>query len=230
MKPYHLVITCEHAVNTIPPEYASYFAPYQTVLETHQGYDVGALEIAQLISKALKVPFFQATTSRLLIEANRSITNANCFSFISKALSDPLKQKIIDTYYLPYRDAFLNYVRAQINQGHTVLHVSIHSFTPEYKGKTRKGDIGLLYDTERPEELRLAKLWQKTLKKQAPDLFIRRNYPYYGKTDGLASYCRNLFSAEQYIGFEIESNQGKVKHADEQKRFANLIIGLIETK
>jgi predicted N-formylglutamate amidohydrolase len=228
MKPYHLIITCEHAVNTIPSEFEPYFAPHKKLLESHQGYDIGALEMAQFITKALKVPFFQATTSRLLIDTNRSLTHKDCFSIISKVLPEYKKQEIIDNYYQPYREAFLNYVRTQIQQGHTVLHLSIHSFTPVYKGKTRKGDIGLLYDTERPDELRLAKIWQKKLKKQAPDLFIRRNYPYFGKTDGLVSYCRTLFPVDQYVGFEIESNQSKLIHADQQKRFAELLVGLVK--
>ena len=44
----------------------------------------------------------------------------------------------------------------------------------------------------------------------APNLKIRRNYTYAGKSDGLTAYLRRHFRAEVYIGIELEINQKHV--------------------
>ena len=41
----------------------------------------------------------------------------------------------------------------------------------------------------------------------APNLRVRRNYPYAGKGDGLTSYLRQQFSPAAYVGIELEINQ-----------------------
>jgi predicted N-formylglutamate amidohydrolase len=228
MKPLHFVITCEHAVNFIPPPYEPYFAPHVDLLKTHQGYDIGALEIAQTLAKALNTTFFQATTSRLLIELNRSLTHHEVFSCVTKKLPHSLKQALIEEYYQPYHDAVIHHFKKLIAQDKTILHFSIHSFTPIFNHHVRKGDLCLLYDARREAELDLAITWQSWLKTKAPDLFIRRNYPYMGKTDGLASTCRTLFKDSQYLGFEIESNQAIVVHPENQTRFGNLLADMVK--
>lgn len=229
MNPLHFVITCEHAVNTIPPAYARYFEPHRDLLKTHRGYDIGALGIAQSLADALRPPFFQATTSRLLIDNNRSLSHPACFSFITSTLPETLKHNIIEDYYQPYRQPILQYFKHVIAKKQTILHFSIHSFTPVFDDVIRKGDLCLLYDPSRRHELQFAKRWCTWLKAQAPDLIIRRNYPYVGKSDGLASHCRTLFNEQEYIGFEIESNQAKVIDPATQTRFGLLLSEMVGT-
>lgn len=238
MKNCALIITCEHAVNTIPLEYQSYFKNHQDLLKSHKGYDIGALEIAKHMADILNRPllklaekksnmnFFQARASRLLIDTNRSLNHPNCFSFITKILSQDIKDEIIKNYYAPYRNNIILAIKNIISEGQTVLHLSIHSFSPIFNNKVRHVDIGLLYDKSRPYELYLAKTWQAWLKKQDKSLIVRRNRPYLGKTDGLASFCRTIFDKEQYIGFEIESNNAKVMLKENQIKFAKFFIDM----
>lgn len=230
MNPLHLVITCEHAVNTIPAAYAPYFEPHLDLLKTHRGYDIGALGIAQTLAKALNPAFFQANTSRLLIDNNRSLSHPSCFSFITAPLLESVKQTIIEDHYQPYRQPILRYFESMIAQKKTILHFSIHSFTPVFDQVVRKGDLCLLYDPSRKNELHLAKQWCAWLKSQAPDLIIRRNYPYVGKSDGLASFCRTLFNEQDYVGFEIESNQAKVIDPEIQIRFGLLLAEMVRAR
>lgn len=221
-----IILTCEHATNTIPPEYQSYFQNHKNLLESHRGYDIGALKIIKNMAAILNVRFFQAKASRLLIDNNRSLNNPNCFSFITKGLSQDVKDDIIKNYYDIYRDDVILAMQNIIATGRTVLHLSIHSFTPIFNNKTRRGDIGILYDSSRPYELNLAKKWQCWLQKQDDHLIVRKNYPYFGKTDGLASFCRKLFDKEYYLGFEIESNQSKVILPENQIKFARFFADM----
>jgi predicted N-formylglutamate amidohydrolase len=94
-----------------------------------------------------------------------------------------------------------------ISQGAAVLHVSVHTFTPELNGQARNADIGLLYDPARPREQQLCKQWRDALRDLRPDLRVRRNYPYLGKADGFTTHLRRLWTDEQYAGIELEVNQ-----------------------
>jgi len=44
----------------------------------------------------------------------------------------------------------------------------------------------------------------------APELRVRRNYPYAGKGDGLTSHLRLHFPPRAYVGIELEVNQSIV--------------------
>ncbi len=91
-----------------------------------------------------------------------------------------------------------------------MIHVSAHSFTPELDGKVRNADIGLLYDPARQREGGLCERWKESLKTCAPDLTVRRNYPYAGKGDGLTLWFRRHLPSEAYVGVELEVNQKHV--------------------
>ena len=91
-----------------------------------------------------------------------------------------------------------------------MIHVSSHSFTPALDGRLRSADVGLLYDPGRYAEVDLCARWKASLFEMAPQLRVRRNYPYAGKGDGLTRYLRMQFPPGAYVGVELEVNQGIV--------------------
>jgi len=97
-----------------------------------------------------------------------------------------------------------------VSRGDRVIHVSSHSFAAELDGTIRSADVGLLYDPRRAGEAALCARWKETLGALAPELRVRRNYPYAGKADGLTSHLRRLFAQSNYLGIELEINQGLV--------------------
>ena len=88
-----------------------------------------------------------------------------------------------------------------------MIHISSHSFTPELDSEVRTADVGLLYDPQRSGERALCDRWKKSFAALAPELQVRRNYPYTGDSDGLTRHLRSLFPASRYIGIELELNQ-----------------------
>jgi hypothetical protein len=52
--------------------------------------------------------------------------------------------------------------------------------------------------------------WKESLAALAPELRVRRNYPYAGKGDGLTSHLRLRFAPCDYVGIELEVNQSIV--------------------
>lgn len=202
-----LIITCEHGGCEVPVPYAALFEGHQALLQTHRGWDPGALTLAQETAQALAVPLFTATTSRLLIDLNRSLGHRQLYSELTRGLPADTRREIIALHYRPYRDAVESAVGASIAAGRRVVHVSSHSFTPELQGVVRQGDVAWLYDPKRPGERQAASQWLAALQHRRPDLKLRRNYPYQGKGDGLTSLLRTRYAPDRYIGIELEVNQ-----------------------
>ncbi|MCB0398761.1 MAG: N-formylglutamate amidohydrolase [Winogradskyella sp.] len=199
-----LVLTCEHGGNAIPKAYTQQFTDKE-VLKTHRGFDIGALDVFEYL-KPLADASFYSTDSRLLIELNRSLFHKQLFSEFTINLSKAEKNSIIETYYLPYRTAVEHKIAELIAKNNKILHLSIHSFTPELNGNIRNCDIGLLYDSKKKEEQEFCKHFKTEILKHKPNLLVRFNYPYLGKADGFTTFLRKQFP-NNYLGIEVEVNQ-----------------------
>lgn len=203
---YKIIITCEHASNKIPVKYNKLFRFDKTLLNSHQGYDIGAIYIAKQIKKYADY-YKIASYTRLLIDLNRSLHHSQLFSDTNQVLSMDQKNNIINDYYLPYRCAVENEINNYKKQNSKIFHLSVHSFTPILKiNSPRNCDIGILYDPRRKTEKIIAYKWKQHLLTWDPTLKIRFNYPYLGTADGFVTYLRKKFK-NKYVGFELEVNQ-----------------------
>src|SRR5512139_1424153 len=209
-RPVSLLITCEHGGNSVPPRYRHLFRGHEELLRTHRGYDAGGLAMARDLAGAFNATLFVATISRLLIDLNRSIGHPKLYSEATRAAPADVRREILEAHYLPYRNQVEAHVAGEIAKGRRVIHVSSHSFTPVLEGEVRNADIGLLYDPGRAAEAGLCKDWQTALKARAPEIRVRRNYPYTGKSDGFTAHLRRRFAEGSYAGVELEVNQQQV--------------------
>lgn len=203
---YKWLISCEHGGNNIPAAYTACFIDADKVLESHRGYDPGALQLHQLLSSQLADASFYSTTSRLLVELNRSLQHKNLFSAYTKELAPDKKKEIVAAYYLPYRKQVAQQIYEYVVAGAAVLHLSVHSFTPVLNGEVRNADAGLLYDPGNKAEKDFCLAWKQQLQKYWPEARVRMNYPYRGIADGFTTYLRKQFPL-QYAGIEFELNQ-----------------------
>jgi predicted N-formylglutamate amidohydrolase len=201
------LITCEHGGNRIPAKYRPLFEPHRALLESHRGYDPGALELAREFASVLGAELVYSTTSRLLVELNRSLHHRQVFSRITRGLSSIEREEILARHYLPYRERVEAQVHDGIASGRRVLHLSCHSFTPKLNGVERGADIGLLYDPRRAPELEFCAVWQQEIQNEQSSLIVRRNYPYRGSDDGLTTALRRRHPQSAYAGIELEVNQ-----------------------
>nr|WP_296747626.1 N-formylglutamate amidohydrolase [Thioalkalivibrio sp.] len=222
-----LVITCEHGGNRIPPPYRDLFAPHRALLDSHRGFDAGALIMARALAEQFGVPLLSATFSRLLVDLNRSVWHRQLHFEPVVELPDTRRQQILKRYYHPYRSQVERLVTEAIAASGRVIHLSCHSFTPELDGHRRTADIGLLYDPARPGEKALCARWKRMFALHAPELAVRRNYPYAGRNDGLTTWLRKRYSTEAYVGIELELNQKHVMRTTQQ--WATLREAVIES-
>src|SRR5258708_20306455 len=143
------LITCEHGGNRIPAPYRALFRGSCALLDTHRGYDSGALGRARELARAFKAPLVSSTVSRLLVDLNRSIGHRQLFSAATRGVPAAVRGEIVERYYRPYRAQAERLVRQLVARGRRVIHISSHSFTPELRGEMRNPDVGLLYHPPR---------------------------------------------------------------------------------
>ncbi len=207
VSPAVLVVSCEHGGNQVPAAFTHLFEGADALLATHRGWDPGALELARRIATRFDAPLHASTTTRLLVDLNRSIGHRQLFSGITRPLPAAEREAILEAHYRPHRDAVEGDVAARVAAGGQVVHVASHSFTPILDGVERDVDIGWLYDPRRPAEAALAARWMHSFARRAPGLRLRRNQPYRGRSDGLASLLRSRHADAAYAGIELEVNQ-----------------------
>ena len=224
--PQQVVLTCEHASNAVPRGVSLGLPP--TTLREHVAWDIGAADAARALARALARPVRMGEVSRLVVDLNRALRHPRLVAAVScgvsvpgnAALDDDERAARIDTWWRPYREGAEADVSAVLARWHRCLHVSIHSFTPDLRGKKRRADVGLLYDPAHPHEAELARLLQPRLR--AEGLVVRRNFPYRGTSDGLTTSLRRELPGSRYAGMEVEINQERSGDPKEARRLGRL--------
>src|SRR6185295_15997629 len=143
----------------------------------------------------------------LVVDLNRSPHHKNVLSEYTRVLSRGDRTAVMAAHYWPYRNAVQGAVDRAVAARRAVLHVSSHSFTPVLHGEVRNCDIGFLYDPARSGEVRFIDAWYDALHAAAPELVLRRNYPYRGTSDALVTHLRRRHGDGAYAGVELEVNQ-----------------------
>jgi predicted N-formylglutamate amidohydrolase len=210
----------------VPARYSALFAGWERRLESHRGFDAGALSMARDLASAMNAPLVASRVTRLLVDLNRSVGHPRLHSAALSGVSSDEFERILRDHYAPYRRRVEHLVALGAERRPPVVHVSSHSFTPRLAGEARRADIGILYDPSRPGERALASGWKSALRRLDPGLRVRRNYPYEGKNDGLTSHLRERFGPRAYIGVELEINQAIVRRGG--RRWTRLRTTLIQ--
>ena len=213
-----IVLSCEHAGHRVPTAYRALFRGHTAVLKSHRGWDPGALDLARAMARMCYAPLLSNTTSRLLVECNRSLGSQELFSEFARTLDTADHMRILASIYHPHRRAVDVTVRRALRWHKRVVHVGVHTFTPVLNGKRRNADVGLLYDPRRRFEVEVADALAKRLRAEWPKLRVRRNYPYRGWTDGLTTTLRGRFPSTRYAGIEVEVNQALLRNPIAWKR------------
>ncbi len=199
------IFSCEHGSYEIPELYQSFFTGQKEVLQSHRGWDKGALEIAKYISRRADSKLISNSVSRLLIECNRTLEHEDLFSEFTKTLPHDMLKNLVEEYYLPYRNSLERKIEQHLHHQHKVIHLSFHSFTPVLNGETRKTEIGILFDPANHLEQEFAEAWKASIEEKMDSWRVKFNYPYKGTDDGLTTYFRGKYK-ENYAGLELEVN------------------------
>lgn len=221
------VLTCDHASNFLPPEFGTLGLAAEE-LSRHIAWDPGALAVARRMAEALDATLVETRISRLVIDCNRPLDAPDLVPPISETttipgnagLSEEQRAARIALSWQPFHDAVASIIDKRLARGLETRLVSIHSFTPVYRGNSRPWHIGIIHDEDR----RLAAPLVAALQRLA-GITVGVNEPY-------SPADRVYFTLERHARPQglpcamIEIRNDEISDEAGQRKWADLLTGI----
>lgn len=224
------LIVCDHASNALPEEYGA-LGLDAAEFGRHIAYDIGAGTVARLLGDYLGCPAVLARFSRLLIDLNRAADDPTLvMKFSDGAIVpanrdvDPFRNRVeferrIALFHRPYHEAIAGAIMRAREAGAAPILVSIHSFTPFWRGHARPWQAGILWDRDD----RLARRLLDALRMEG--LHVGDNEPYSGRLKGDCLYRHGTLNGLPHALVEIR--QDLIAGQPGQKEWAARLAGLL---
>jgi predicted N-formylglutamate amidohydrolase len=199
-----MVLVCEHASREIPAALDG-LGLAEASARSHAAWDIGARDLACGLSEAFDAPLVAACLSRLVLDCNRPPDATDSVPDRSEVhevpgnagLSDAARAARVAQVYDPFHDAVRVACDRLAARTPTPVFVTVHSFTPVYRGTPRSVQLGLLHGPD--DRLARAMLargaetgWQCAL-----------NQPY-GPADGVLHTIDRHATARGWVNVMIE--------------------------
>jgi predicted N-formylglutamate amidohydrolase len=150
------VLCCDHAGRRIPRALGD-LGVSQSDLGRHIAWDIGAAGVTQHLSLALGAFAVLQTYSRLVIDCNRPLEAADAVAVISEhtrisgneGVTPEERDRRRREIFHPYQDRLAAQLEHRKAHGVPSVLVSVHSFTPVFKGNARPFHAGVLYNRDK---------------------------------------------------------------------------------
>lgn len=151
--PGGFVVVCEHASNIIPAEFGT-LGLAAAELTRHIAWDPGALGVAAGLARRLRAPLVESRVSRLVVDCNRAPDAPDLVAQVSettqipgnRALSQGERARRIALSHEPFHTALDRLIGERLAAGLGCAVVTVHSFTPVYRGVQRPWQVGVIHD------------------------------------------------------------------------------------
>lgn len=183
-----LALIADHASNGVPADLGDLGLPAEDRAR-HIAYDVGVREVTLGLAARLGAPALLSTFSRLVIDPNRDPRDPTLLMRLydrsvipgNRAADAAEIERRLARFHRPYHAALEALVAERAAAlGRAPLLVSIHSFTPQLRGRPpRPWHVGVLWDQDRRTAERLLALLGAE-----SDLCVGDNQPYKGALPG----------------------------------------------
>ncbi|MYZ48509.1 N-formylglutamate amidohydrolase [Propylenella binzhouense] len=226
-----LLLLCDHASNAVPECYHGLGLP-RAELERHIGYDVGAAPLTRALAARLKAPALLTCVSRLVIDPNRGEDDPTLIMRLSDGAVVPgnagvdagERERRLALYYRPYHAEIAATLDRMAASGRPAAILSVHSYTPVWRGVPRPWHAGVLWD----RDPRMARPLINALR-AGHGLRIGSNEPYVGalKNDTMYKHgtSRGLAHALLEVRNDlIETPAGVLEWAD---RLEPIVAGIV---
>lgn len=227
-----LLLLCDHASNRVPAALGGLgLDPSQ--FERHIAYDIGMRGVTLSLARRLGAPAALTRFSRLVIDPNRGPDDPTLLMRLSDGAIVPgnaradaaEKARRIAAFHAPYHDAVSALLDQILDAGEIPLIVSMHSFTPAWKGHPRPWHVGLLWDRDD----RVAKPLIAALEAEG-DLVVGDNEPYDGALIGDTMHRHGTVRGVPHVLIEVRQDLVADEAGQEAwaERFARLLPPLLE--
>ncbi|GEP05913.1 N-formylglutamate amidohydrolase [Methylobacterium oxalidis] len=181
-----LLLICDHASNFVPEDIGLGVA--EAEFARHIAYDIGAAGVTRALARHLGAPAILTRFSRLIIDPNRGRADPTLVMRLSDGAVVPGNARIdeagkaerIARFYEPFDRAIDVAVAEGEAAGAPPAIVTIHSFTPYWRGVARPWQVGILWDRDD----RLSAPLIAGLRADPAGLTVGDNEPYGGGLPG----------------------------------------------
>lgn len=223
-----ILLVCEHANRRLPAGLGT-LGLDAAALEAHIAWDPGALAVARLMSAELDATLVYQNFSRLAYDCNRPPEADDAMPARSEVydipgnagLSAAGRRLRTEAIYLPFRAAVARRIAERRALARPTVLVTIHSFTPVYRGVRRDVEVGILHDSD-------SRLADRMLRLAGADgrYDVRRNAPY-GPADGVTHTLKEHGLANGLPNVMIEVRNDLIGDEAGQEAMAGFLAGLI---
>lgn len=225
------LIVCDHASAALPAGYGT-LGLAEAEFRRHIAYDIGAAEVVRALAGHLGCPAILARYSRLLIDLNRGPDDPTLVMKLSDGAIVPGNRNVdpfrdgaefehrLRHFYLPYHEAIERTIDRARAGGVAPVIVSIHSFTPAWRGQARPWHVGILWD--RDDRLPARLLASLRLE---PGLVVGDNEPYSGRLRGDCLHRHGTMNGLAHA--LVELRQDLVVDAAGQREWAARLAALL---
>jgi predicted N-formylglutamate amidohydrolase len=174
------LLACEHASNHLPARFGTLGLPAAELVR-HIAWDPGALPVAERMAALLDAPLVASGISRLVVDCNRPVDAPDLIWEISEstvipgnaALDREERNRRIELAWRPFHDRLERTIAARRAAARPTFLVTIHTYTPVWKGVARPWHVGIIHD----DDERLSRPLLEGLRAE-PGLAVGDNEPY----------------------------------------------------
>ena len=150
-----LLLLCDHASKAVPKALGD-LGISQAELSRHIGWDIGGLDAAIALAKALDAPLVASGYSRLVIDCNRWPGGEGSIPEISDGTPVPANKGLTkdqvdaraEACFWPYHREVDRHLDRMTADGAKVALLVMHSFTPQMNGFKRPWHVGVLWNDD----------------------------------------------------------------------------------
>lgn len=149
------LLVADHAGNVIPRALGR-LGLDEAELARHIAWDIGIADVGRLSADALDATLILQNYSRLVIDCNRPLDVASSIPEISESTAIPgnvgldqaSRSARANEIFRPYHDRIEAELERRRQAGRTTALISLHSFTPVFKGEARPWHAAVLYNRD----------------------------------------------------------------------------------
>ena len=203
-----VLFLCDHASSKVPAELGT-LGLTQSDFASHIAHDIGAAELTRALAHRFAAPAILARWSRLVADLNRGADDPTVVMQLSdgrivfgnRGLDRDALAERIARYHAPYHARIEKEIAHARAERVVPVLVSVHSFTPFWRGSARPWHVGILWDRDG----RLAKPLMVELKHES-DIMVGDNEPYSGELENDCLYRHGTMNGLPHVLIEVRQD------------------------
>lgn len=119
------LFSCNYATCAVPEAYREIFRGHEDAVSSSEGWEPGALNLAQGFAMKLRIPLVHGDVTKLLIDIEND--GDARWSRYSLKLPEATRLKVEDRHERPYRTALRQRINEELRRSTSLLHLMIHT-------------------------------------------------------------------------------------------------------